>query len=182
MKTIVSTLYSFDELSPEAQTRAIRDAQNETPDISGTLEEMLDSLKAVCEACNLALVNWSFGAYNRNHDVSVSGGMAYESGPRALAWFLRVLMRNGYARPKRFAEMEFPGVCGFTGVCFDDDVVETVWKSLLDGETVRQSFDAVSAEFCRIAEAEEDYLCSEEMVRETLEDAGEVFDVEGGRP
>jgi hypothetical protein len=180
MKTI--TLYRFSELSPEAQSRAIRDAQNETPDITFTLEEMRESLKAVCDASGLRLVNWSFGSYDRNHDVTVTGRMEDESGPRALAWFLRILIENGYARPKRFAEMEFPGVCGFTGVGFDDDVCETVWKALLDGDTVRRAFDAVSGEFCRIAEAEEEYLRSEEMIRESLEsDDAEVYDEEGGQ-
>lgn len=181
MKAI--NLYRFSELNPGAHARAIENAQNETPDISSTLDEMLDSLKAVCDASGLHLMNWSFGSHDRNHAVTVSGSMAYESGPRALAWFLRVLIANGYARPKRFAEMEFPGVCGFTGFCFDEDVCKTVWKALLNGDTVRRAFDAVSGEFCRIAEAEENYLHSEEWIRESLEsDDSEVYDEEGGQP
>jgi hypothetical protein len=176
MKTIETKLYSFTELSPEARARVIaREAENAELDCS----DMTASLEAVCDACDLRLVDYSFGTYDRNHKVRVSGNAEGLEGRRALAWFLRVLIRHGYARPARFVEMQFPGVCGLTGVCYDDTIVETVWKALLEGDNVRHAFDAVSYTLCRECEAEIDYLQSEEWIMETLDQSAEIYTEEG---
>lgn len=184
MKTITTQLYSYKELSPEAQATVIankiKDAENDDCLLEYTSQEMLDSLKAVCEACNLRLVNWSFGTYCRNWDVKVANYDVEDlQGNRALAWFLRILIDNGYARPKHFKDMQFPGVCGFTGVCFDDDIVECVWKELLDGESVRKAFDRVAKMFCDTLENEYAYLTSEEAILDYLNESEEIYTEEG---
>jgi hypothetical protein len=184
MTTITTQLYSYKELSPEAQARVItnkiRDAENDECLLEFTSQEMLDSLKAVCEACNLRLVDYSFGIYCRNWNVSVNNCMVNDlEGNRALAWFLRVLIDNGYARPKHFRDMEFPGVCGFTGVCFDEDIVECVWKELLDGRTVRKAFDQVAKMFCDTLENEYAYLTSKECIMDYLDEDADIYTEEG---
>lgn len=184
MQTITTQLYSYKELSPEAQAKVIankiKDQENDECLLRFTSEEMLDSLKAVCVTCNLRLIDYSFGSYDRNWKCVVRNYNVDDlSGPRALAWFLRVLIDNGYSRPKRFVDMTFPGVCGFTGVCFDDDVVETVWKGLLDGETVAKAFDGVAHRFCKILEDEYSYLTSEECVKEYLDENEEIYEADG---
>lgn len=184
MKTITTQLYSYKELSPEAQAKVIqkkiKDAQNDECLLQFDSDDMLASLKAVCEACNLRLSDWSFGSYCRNWKVKVSNyDVEYLSGPRALAWFLRILIDNGYPRPKRFVDMEFTGVCGFTGVCYDEDVVETVWKELLDGETVSRAFDQVAYTFCKGLEAEYEYRTSEEAIMEYLDEDEEIYTKDG---
>ena len=176
MKTIETKLFSFAELAPEARARVIsREAENADLDLS----DMTASLVAVCEGSGLSLVDYAYGTYCRNHKVRVSGNAEELEGPRALAWFLRVLMSHGYTRPARFAEMQFPGICGFTRVCYDDDIVETVWESLMEGNTVRQAFDAVSGKLCKLAEAELDYLQSEEWILETLDQSAEIYTEDG---
>lgn len=88
-------------------------------------------------------------------------------------------MRHGYKRPKRFAEMEFPGVCGFTGICYDDDVAETVWKALLQGDSFASAFDQAADSLSRASEDELDYLTSEESIREYLDESEEQFNEDG---
>lgn len=184
MTTITTQLYSYKELSPEAQATVIankiKQAENDKYLLEHTSQEMLDSLKAILEACNLRLVDYSFGSYCQNWKVKVDNyHVEYLEGNRALAWFLRVLIDNGYARPKHFKDMEFPGFCGFTGVCFDDDIVECVWKELLDGETVVNAFGQVAKMFCDTLENELTYLTSEEAILDYLDQSEEIYTEEG---
>lgn len=184
MMTITTQIYSYKELSPEAQARVIdnkiKQAENDDYLLEHTSQEMLDSLKAVCEACNLRLVDYSFGSYCRNWKVGVNNYDVEDlEGNRALAWFLRVLIDNGYARPKHFKDMQFPGVCGFTGVCFDDDIVECVWNELLEGKPVRKAFDRVAKMFCDTLENEYAYLTSEEAILDYLDQSEEIYTEDG---
>lgn len=183
MKTIETKLFSYSELSPEAKERVIADriasAEKDECLLEYTLEECRESLKSVAEACGFRLTDWSFGTYCRNWKATIQGSNDELSGPRALAHFLRVMIENGYTRPRHFRDMEFPGVCGFTGVCFDDDVCETVWRELMDGETYAVSFDRVAKRFCDIAEDECAYLTSREAILECLDETAEIYTEDG---
>jgi hypothetical protein len=176
MKTIETALYSYDELSDSAKARIIaREAEN----AEIYYEDMQASLKAVCGASGLRLLDYSYGPDCRNHKVRVSGNTEDMEGHKALAWFLRVLIDAGYSRPPTFAEMTFPGICGFTGVCFDDLIAESVWRSLLEGCNVRDAFDGVSSTLCKSCEDELAYLQSEEWILESLDQTAEIYTEEG---
>jgi hypothetical protein len=178
MKTIETKLYSFAELSEEAkQTVLRREAERVQLDYVG--DEMLDSLRAVAEACGFLLHDYSFGPYCQNWKAKISGDNQHMEGNRALAYFLRVLVNHGYARPKTFREMTFPGVCGFTGVCYDDEVCETIWRSLLDGKDMSQAFNSVAGKFCRLWEDEEDYRQSDAAILEYLDQNAEIYTKDG---
>lgn len=178
MKTIETKLYSFAELSEEAkQTVLRREAERVQLDYVG--DEMLNSLKAVCAACGLSLRDWSFGTYDRDYTIKVSSPADELSGNKALAWFLRVLVNHGYTRPKHFRDMTFPGICAFTGVCYDDMICETVWNSLLSGENVAKAFDSVAYMFCKQWEAEDDYARSEQGILQYLDETAEIYTEDG---
>lgn len=178
MKTTSTTLYSFNELSLEAQDSVIESVRNSV-DISYIGNEILASLKAVCSACSLHLDNWSFGPWDRNYNISVSGGASELVGRKALAWFLRILLNHGYSRPESFKDMQFPGVCGFTGVCYDEDVVETVWTALFKGETVAKALDSVAYRFCKLWESEEEDARSNENILLILDRSAEIYTEDG---
>lgn len=179
MKTLTVKLYSYSELSPEARSRVIRDrikdAENDEMLLTYQMEEMADSLKAIAEAGDLTLTNWCFGPYERNYCADVRGHAADLEGGRALAWFARVLIAAGHPRPKTMAGMTFPGVCGFTGVCYDDDIAESVWRGLIDGMTVKDAFTRAAQKLCHYCEKELDYLMSEDAVMETLDETAEEY-------
>lgn len=178
MKTTSITLFSFNELSPESQA-AVLESSRASVDTSYIGDEMLESLKAVCLACSLHLDNWSFCPSDRNYDVSVSGDVSELEGRKALAWFLRILLDHGYSRPKYFRDMQFPGVCGLTGVCYDEDVIETVWQSLLAGNSVAQAFGAVAQRFCTLWESEDIHARSDEQILECLDKVSEIYSEDG---
>lgn len=178
MKTISTKLYSYKELSPEAQERVIeREAQRAASDPDDfTLSEAMDSLKKIAEALGLRLRNWSVGPYNRSNFVQVD---CDDEGNKALARFLRVLLSHGYDRPKTFKSMKFPGVCGFTGVCFDEDVCEAMWEALLDGNTLGKAFDKAGDRIAEIAEKDLEYRQTKECILEFLDDKAEIYTEDG---
>jgi hypothetical protein len=179
MKTLEIKLFSFDELSPNAQERVIeRESQrvyNDPDDY--TLSECIDSLKAIVSAMGCRLSNWSIGAYNRGNFARISGDDSdrFDGGNKTLALFLRALMRHGYPRPRHFSEMEFTGLCGFTGVCFDDDISEFIWKSLFAGDSFADAIDQAADEIRRIAERDLEYRASRECILDYLDRAAEIY-------
>lgn len=178
MKTIETKLYSFKELSEAAQERIIKrkadNIANEPDDF--TLSECMDSLKAIAEACNLKLRDWNIGPYNRNNFCRVD---CDDEGNKAIARFARVLMRHKYPRPGKFKEYKLPGICGFTGVCFDDDICEEIWKGLLDGDTLGKCFDHAAQRIQTICEDDLECRQTREAILEYLDQDEEVYTEEG---
>ena len=184
MKTIETKLYSFRELSPEAQDRVIKakadSIYNDSDDF--TLSECLDSLKAIASACGLRLTNWNIGPYNRSNFCRVN---SEESGHKAIANFVRVLISKGYERKKTFRAMlergtgSFIGVCGFTGVCFDEDICEAILEALLDGETMSKAFDRAADRIQDICEKDLEYRASREGILEYLDQNEEIYTEDG---
>lgn len=184
MKTIQTKIYSYSELSPVAQERVVEkisDRIANDPD-DFTLSESLGSLKAVAGALGLRLTGWSIGAHNRNNFAKVNSD---EAGNKAIAKFVRCLIRHGYTRKKTFRAMlekgtgSFVGVCGFTGVCFDENVCETILEALLDGENFSKAFSRAADEIGRICEEDLEYRTGKESILEYLDTAEEIYDADG---
>jgi len=186
MKTIETKLYSYAELSPKAQARVIeREAERiQTQGYSEdfTLRESVASLKAVSKALGLRLTDWNIGPYNRNNHCSVNSD---EAGNKAIAQFVRVLIAHGYKRKPTFKAMltqgtgSFVGVCGFTGVCFDEDVCEAILEALLDGETMSKAFDRAADRIHDICEKDLEWRTSKEGILEYLDKKAELYTDDG---
>ncbi len=178
MKTIETKLFSYKELSSEAQKQVIekerKRIQQDPEDF--TLSECVESLKAIAESLNVKLTDWNIGPYNRNNHASVNSD---EQGNKALARFARVLQHKGYTIPSRFKDMKFPGICAFTGVCFDEDVCETIWKALLDGETLSKAFDRAADKIMHICESDLEYRQTDAAILEYLDQSVEIYTEEG---
>lgn len=190
MKTVETRLYSFAELSDEAQERVIQNHAESVysdPD-DFTLSECLDSLKAICEAMGTPLRDWSIGPHSRGNFAKVDDlrhpcrqcreADLDEGGIYTVAVFVSMLCRHGYARPKHFCEMEFPGICGFTGVCFDDDLAEFLFREIQSGESWRDAVNMCAEHIARIAERDLEWRASREAFLET-EDGEERFTEDG---
>lgn len=178
MKTIETQLLSYDELSPEAQAKVIdaKIAQAvEWDPLEHVYPEVNDSLKAVIDAIpGIQLTDYSYGAYNQNNKIKVSGSNEDESGGRALVILRRALIKNGY--PK---DLSFPGICGFTGVCYDDDICESLVKNLRAGESFRDAFNSLADDLGNMLEKEYEYLTSKEVILELLDTKEEIYTAEG---
>jgi hypothetical protein len=59
-----------------------------------------------------------------------------------------------------------PGNCPFTGVCYDDDCLDALKKSIRDGDTLREAFNSLGYEVARICAAESDHEAREDAFTE----------------
>jgi len=166
VETEVFDLAELKEKHPEGYERAFEDYQKKTWEWeTPCIEETFKSIESVIEASGFSMRNWSLGnSSNRSQDISLRENYYLDdlAGHKALAHFLKVLIKHGYERPKHFKEMQFPGVCGFTGYCFDDDCAEAVWKDLLSGSSLREALSGLDFVYAKQMDAEEEYQRSEE--------------------
>ena len=174
MKTIETKPCSFKELSADAQSRVIererKGIQSDPDDF--TLGECMDSLKAIAAALGVKLTNWNIGPYNRDNKCSCSSD---ESGNKSIARFARALQSKGYTVPARFKAMTFPRVCGFTGLCFDEDICEAMWEALLQGESLSKAFDRAADRIQTICEDDLEYRQKDESILENLDQSAEIY-------
>ena len=172
MKTIETQLFSFNELSEEAQEKVIEakasDILND-PD-NFTLDEAVDSLKKIVEATGAKLTDWQIGPYYHGTRASASYEVTFEE-------FRQVLLDHGY--PQGVGQVEFPGTCGFTGVCFDEDVAQTIHDELRDGETFSQAVNAAADKIRQICEDDLEWRASKEGILEYLDRDEEIYTEDG---
>jgi hypothetical protein len=174
MKTIETKLYSYSELSDEAKQQVIDNTReailNDCEDF--TLGECVDSLKAITSLFNVKIINYSLGAYNRSSHIRIADdGQTLED-------FTTMLLKYGYKKNES-GRIEFPGVCGFTGVCYDDDIAQTIYESLIGGESLATAFNAVAERIMNICESELEYRTSKKGILETLDTKNEIYTEDG---
>lgn len=175
MKTIEVNLYSYKDLSDEAKQQVIKDiAQRESEDENFTLSECMDSLKSIVNSVGAKLSNWSVGPYSPSY-ACVDHQNGLEGGRKTIALFFRALIKHGYERPKHFKDMQFPGICGFTGVCFDDDIAQDIWNELLSGSSFSSAVNVAADTIRKICEDDLSYRTSEEGILETLDQNEEIY-------
>ncbi len=77
-------------------------------------------------------------------------------------WFVsNVLKPKGYYEDNK---AQFPGICAFTGVCYDDDLLEALWKSLESGKTLENALKSLAQAAGKIMEDEWESEQSEEAL------------------
>lgn len=148
----VYKLTELKEVSPKGYER-VHDRWREGCDGDSWTSETMDSLKAVVEACNGTLRDWSIGAYShssmnvRAEDYTDED----EEAPRTLKdaeWFLHnVLKPHGYVKDTGFGRLsaDFPGHCAFTGYCADDSFLEAAYKAMCSGETLTEALEGLAS-------------------------------------
>lgn len=181
--TISAELYSFEELSEEAQETAIHYLREQAANNPWAIEmqsgEIMDSIKSLADALGLRLVNWSIGAYSYL-SASVDRCGEIDDDDKAGIW--ETLEEHGYKPEDREAETgRWPGILGFTGVCYDDDIVETLVEAMENGETWGAAFMQIAATAGRIMEGELEYVTGEEYIKEGLDTEAEEW-LKDGRP
>lgn len=178
MKTI--KLYTAEELKkkhPKGFDYALNHFQNSQDEIFWT-DEIMDSLKAIFKASGIRLLDWSIGAYSYS---SIRFDMEKDtrelSGVRAQAWLENNLLsdlRIPYTGKKRWELSQYgqyyrAGMikpCPFTGVCFDEDFLESLQNDIKTGSTLGEAYDNLCDVARKLLENELDYQTSEEYFLE----------------
>lgn len=176
MKTV--TLYTpaeLKELDSDAFDKALEWFQDEYNDEVPWTGEIMDSLKAVIKASGLRLLDWSIGAYSYS-DISVEMDSDVEelSGNRALAWLENNLLSNlrehrtfvnrvkKYEHWHDFTRYGAIPSCPLTGVCFDEDFIDALLKSVKDGDTLKDAYNSLADVARKLFESEIEAANSEE--------------------
>ncbi len=196
MKTNTVITYSASELKeqfPDGFKRALQRHQDR-----GEIhwqDEIFDSLKACVEAAGLALRDWDLGLCHRGNHIRIDwkGDTAELSGPRAMAWLENNLfgpLRTGWttkerAERRQYGKSYYAGLvppCPLTGVCFDENYLETLTKRVRKGDTLKEAFGRLADTYVELLEAEYEAQNTEEYFIEESEacelqftEDGEIF-------
>ena len=178
MKTIeVYTPAELKKLFPDAFSKAHERyiySDLETP----WSDETIQSMKEVFKAAHIALREWSIDGNNPccsyvKFDIETATGEL--TGQRAIAWlennlFWKLRTPWGIKKIKdrvtyRHAPGSIPG-CPLTGYCADDDYLDALTKEILEGATIKESFERLAYVAGKILEGEIEYMQSEEYFLE----------------
>lgn len=146
-------------------------------------DEVIDSLKAVVDACGGTLKAWSIGAYAPS-SMMVSVEDEFEDGEEVFAkkdsaWMFEHILRPlGYKGHKEKG-VDFPGLCPFTGYCADDDFLEAVYKELQRGYTLTEALESLADVARKHMEDDTEQAQDEESM---LANWGERLYTEDGKP
>ena len=153
MKTHTIKTYDINELTPEAQQRAL-DHWVEHHHAIFWRDEILESLTALFDHCNgVTLKNYSLDYCQSWLTLSFDEDDARQlQGARAMAWIennliygLRISWR-GIKRKElsKYGRYYRPGMvkpCPFTGLCYDDEYIDALLKDIKEGATLEQAFE-----------------------------------------
>jgi len=214
MKTITTKVYDVRKLKryrPEGFKRAYETYCQNVAEDTYSMNEIMDSLKALFKAAGVKMSDWEIGAYSHSHLSAQFGREDYGDGPgelegaRALAWIENNLLeqfrapfglnkedgnlhlngdngKRGKHYRKRWARWYAPGSvksCPLTGVCYDEDFIEALTKSVKEGETLREAFEGLADVARKLIEGEDEYAREESSFIEAAEANGWEWTAEG---
>lgn len=197
----VYTAAELKRKNPQAFEKALEHFRSHNDEIPWQ-GEIIDSLKALFKHTNgiSNLRDWSIDAYGYSYvkfefDQDEAGGL---TGNRALAWLENNLLgdlrikfmpygridkehhwKSSRAELSKYGQYYRPGMirpCPFTGVCFDEDYIESLQKSIKAGDTLKDAFAELADVAAKLFQAEIEYQNSEEYFLESESDAQYTID------
>lgn len=192
METI--TIYEFDELPEDIQLKVIKHTRRERElscDEIPWRHETFQSLKTLINKTHGAeLKDYSLGLDSYSY-LKIDLGNANDlTGARALAWLENNLfcdLRTSKATYLKNRKQNFcygyrvgkiPD-CPLTGYCADQDYIEHLVKSVLSGNTLKESYESLANVYTEIMQNEYDAYLSDEYIREELIESGKQYTIEG---
>lgn len=186
--------FQYDELTDEAKQKAKDWYRNGIQSDTFMIDEIFDSFKALFKEAGITLEDWQLGAYTYNSVKFDIGDAADLKGKRALAWIEHHLLSHLRITRKEFNEKRKDYMsygpdyrvgkvkpCPLTGICYDEDFLNSLQNSVKEGETLKESFKGL-ADLCqRLCEREIEYQNEDEQVEDTIRANGYEFTIDGNR-
>ena len=180
MKTI--TIYTPRELKehcPENYQKAYEKYRDSHDDyLPFHIEEVMESLKEVFKHSGIILKDWSIYAWSYSCiDFNLDEDIGNLSGARAFAWLENNLLSDlripwtGEKRKnlRKYGRYYRPGrikPCPFTGVCYDEDFLESLYNNIKSGMCIQDSYLDLANTARKLFEAEFEDVMSEEYFLE----------------
>jgi hypothetical protein len=197
MKEVTVKLYEFDELSDEAKERVINEQRKLEEEMLWDYgDKIKDSMFSMLAYMGITVKDWSLGLGRSHMSFDIIDGtydnyaLPSMSGKRLYAWFennLFGLLRIPFTGKQRWEFSRFGKAyragnvkpCPFTGVCYDEDFIQYINKSLKDGNDLETLLLGLPQEFKKLLNSEYDYRTSEEGIKEYLDSNDRYFTEEG---
>lgn len=194
MRTIQTTLYQFDELSPEAKEKARTWYRDGSASENYAGEDMLKSMEAIFKRSGITLNYWSIGPYSYSYVRFDMGDAGELTGRRATAWLENNLFSGLRMTPQEFAakRKDYMGYgasyrvgkikpCPLTGMCYDEDLLEDLQHSIKSGMTLKDAYHALPEKVRQMNEAEIEYSNEDAQVDESITINEYEFTADGKR-
>lgn len=192
MRTAEISVYKFAELSDAAKEK-VRTWYREGNDLDNRNgREAMDSLKALFDnMCGVDLSDWRIGPYRSFIRVVFYRDEVGElSGKRAIAWLennLLYKLRIPFVSEKRWKLSKYgacyrPGMikpCPFTGVCWDELIIDDIRTSLRSGMTLADSLCGLADTLQSTLESEDEYQNSDAVIDENMIETDYEFTEDG---
>jgi len=178
MQTIQLSVYSFAELSETAKEVAINQYRQTNDDDYHSLDEFIDTLKKGCDAFNVLVVNYSIDpcyasqswvkTNNRNDNTGDLKGV------RLRTWLINNFYDVFYTKERNKV---VETCCPFTGVCFDENFLDTFRDFIKkpDNRTFSDLIEEAIESVLQAIQADYEYQNSDEYIIETIEANDYVF-------
>jgi hypothetical protein len=173
-------IYSLEELKklfPDAYDKAYERWKSAEYEYAGedSMHDMISSFKEIVSALGLTMKNWQFSPYDYSHSVSIGSASEYYDREELLgvrgykyiinrldphftnSWNRRINDRKAsWLKPWRRRE------CPFTGMCYDESIIEEIKASVLKGSTIEQALKWAWDNLQTACEADIEYQQTEE--------------------
>lgn len=206
MKTIETTIYTFDELSESAKENAINNYRNKGYDNSFYFDEITESVKSVIELFNLKTGR----EYSDIRTSHIDDTILQLSGSRLYAYIINnygselfkpkyIKTINRELRCKQFiceARKDYEGKpytqiyskikkdnsCTLTGVCYDEDILQPVYNFLnncTSSTTFEDIISGIESAISNRYSSTEEWVNSEEFIKDEMENNNYEFTEDG---
>ena len=187
MRKVIVDLYSAGELKalfPEAFEFAHIKYVDEIVDSSDLYSEVIESLKELIKYCDYNILSYSMSVEGYGDYLRIEHKDHKWEEPttlrKSMAWLEnRVLsyLRIPYTGKERknlrkYGKFYYAGKikpCPLTGVCYDDDLIDELIKTIRAGNCPRIAIQRVFDKACKLLQEEYKYRCSAEAFIECSE-------------
>lgn len=200
MRTIRTKIYKFSELSKAAKQKAI-EWWKDTETFDYIYEEAFESLKAFSDIFAIKIQDYDFNEpYRSRYTFEADDNILELSGVRLRTYLLNNYYNtlferkhygeykkreNGKYKYDRYSKCQYqPTCCPFTGVCYDEDLLDPI-RNFISRPSTKEDFkdlleDCLSS-LNKSLENEIEARCEDENVIETIEANEYEFKADGTR-
>lgn len=198
MRTIRTKIYKFEELGKEAQENALNNVR-QTQNFDWLVSEAVESLRRFCDVFNIRYSQFDFCQMNYSRwEHRIDDVILNLSGQRLATWiwnnkrgdiyegkyYGRLSKTDKHGNPiqvskehptgqrhvKRYSKCQLSTDCVLTGVCYDMDLLEPIYKFLdtPDDRDLRLLLDDCLRDLAHSVRKEIEYRESDEAVKEEI--------------
>jgi hypothetical protein len=175
MKKIEIELYNYEELSDDAKKKVIEDirSQDNYDLVEFFITDLNKSLHSIAKPFGGVRDAFYGSDYNGLPYIKIHNSYPDMTHDEQAELFLNALANNGYDIVE--GAPLFVGVCGFSGTCYDEEILEFLWAQIKNKTTIYRSFINLGDKLCKMIKEHEEWIASDEYILESLDETEETY-------